>query len=254
MAQTPTTNAAPPAVAYIPTGEKVDFAGKNWTPGQICSYVAKQISAYIGANVRDNQVHFLVVKDNESTHYNPDQERNEYGFIFSIQVILPSSFEHYLVDSSEEIPMLGRSSGSYNEKIREFVKRFTKLNPKSGKNVDSAIRKRGQKFGNDFVIMLNLDCVLDQMMDTSGFFYQKAFNTTDETCGLITEFFAFDDCWNARERKLSVPNSKSHGLPDGAAYAADCIALFKVTKYYKGKFKAKTKAGMPITRAKMIKI
>lgn len=233
-----------PAVSFMTTGKVQEAAIYRITTDDIRSYVSEMATADFGHQVKQNWVNIAVIKDDESNIYNPEQKRNEFKYLTTCQIVIPKPFDLY--QDKVDIPMLGRTIGDYSPNVVNFVKKFAKLNDKNGKRLKDAIKEQKDRY----IILLSLPAILDQMFDTSGFYYNKAFNTSDRPVVVEAHGVVRSNCYNERTGMFYFGNSRS--ADNTWCDADEFFEYFEVIKKYASA--TKTKRMMPLTRARSITI
>lgn len=234
-----------PAIAYATTGKVAEAAIYRITTDDIRNYVAAVASEYFGQTVKEHWVNIAVIKDDASNVYNEEKKRNEFRYITTCQIVLPKPFD--LFANKVESPMLGRTIGDYSPQVVDFVKKFAKLNnDKKGKRLKDAIKEQKDRY----IILLSIPAILDQMFDTSGFYYNKAFNMSDRPVVVECHGVVRSNCYNEKTGLFYFGNSRSadNTWCDGD----DFFEYFEVIKKYASATKARRL--MPLTRARSITI
>jgi hypothetical protein len=233
-----------PAVSFMTTGKVQEAAIYRVTTDDIRSYVAEMATAAFGRQVKTNWVNIAIIKDDASNVYNPEAKRNEFKYLTTVQIVIPKPFDLY--DNKVEIPMIGRTVGDYSNQVVEFVRKFAKLNDKNGKRLKDAIKEQNDRY----IILLSMPAILDQMFDTSGFYYNKAFNTSDRPVVLEAHGVVRANCYNERTGMFYFGNSRS--ADNTWCDADEFIEYFEVVKKYASATKARRM--MPLTKARSITI
>jgi hypothetical protein len=243
MANEPKTVKRIPQVSFMTTGKVPQASVFPISLSEIKEYVAQTASAAFGKQIRNEWVQLIAVRD-ENTIYNEDKRANQSSYIISCQIVIPKPFNLY--DNPIEVPMVG-TFGEYSTGVADFVRKFAKLNnDKKGKKLNDAIKERN----NEYIILLSLQAILDQMFDTSGYYYNKAFNETDRPVKVTATFIPKANCINKNTGAYFFGNTRS--ADNTWCDAEDFIEYVEVIKQYVTT--AKGKKHMPITRAKAITI
>lgn len=233
-----------PAVSYMTTGKPQAAAVYHITVDEIREYVAQTASSQFGKNIKPEWVSMVVVKNDESSVYNEEKRRNDFINIISCQIVIPKPFNLY--DDGVEVPMVGLRFGEYSSNVTDFVRKFAKLNDKHGKKINDAIKEQNDRY----IILLSMHAILDQMFDTSGYYYNKAFGTTDRPVTVTANFIVKANCYNKNNGSYYFGNSRS--ADNTWCNADEFIEYIEVIKQYTST--TKTKKPMPLTRSKAITI
>jgi hypothetical protein len=233
-----------PSVSFMTTGKPQVAAVYHITVDEIRDYVAQTASSMFGKNVKNDWVSMVVVKNDDTSVYNEEKRRNEFMFKVSCQIVIPKPFNLY--DNGIEVPMIGLTFGEYSSNVTDFVRKFARLNDKHGKKLKDAIKEQHDRY----IILLSMPAILDQMFDTSGFYYNKAFGKTDRPVSVEANFIAKDNCYNKNTGLYYFGNSRS--ADNTWCYADEFFEYVEVIKQYTSSSKAKKP--MPLTRSKAITI
>lgn len=233
-----------PAVSFMTTGKVQEAAIYRITTDDIRNYVAEVATAAFGHQIKTNWVNIAVIKDDESNVYNKEERRNEFKYLTTCQIVIPKPFN--LFTDTVEIPMIGRTVGDYSPQVVDFVKKFAKLNDKNGKRLKDAIKEQKDRY----IILLSLPAIIDQMFDTSGFYYNKAFNTSDRPVVVEANGVVRGNCYNERTGMYYFGNSRS--ADNTWCDADEFFEYIEVIKKYASA--TKTKRMLPLTRARSITI
>ena len=230
-----------PQIVYNTMGKTPAGAFFPTSISEVKNYLVAVATEVFGQQIPEKWVHLIITKNEDASRFDAKTKRNVEDYKRSWQILIPKSIN--ILTNTREDALLSRVIGDYNQKVVEFVKKYSKLNDKKGGRLEDAIKSRG----DHYVFELSWEGVFEQMFDASGYYYQKAFGVKDKDTYLKLVDVVKDSHIDY-EHNCYKYGSRGEPFCDGE----DFLAMVYVYKLYITG--ASQREMMPITHGKHITI